>query len=396
MADPIVHANHIDIAPDVKFGDDVVIEADAIVIGPGTTIGLDDRDAFRTPAGVRITGQRVVLGDGVRIARGVRMAGGVIELGVGVSIARLTTMEASERLVIGDGGIVGEESELLGRDIEIGQELWTGPRARIGGGSAMERTSSLRAGHFLHLGLDTFINTAHPVEIGHEVGLGTRTSVYTHGAYPSRLQGFPVAFDGVSIGDFTWIPGAVINPGVHIGRNCVIGVNSLVTADVPDGALAAGSPAKVIRENAYPRPLEHDAVLDFFESFLRTFAHLIAMDAQPERTVGQVHLSTPSAKYIAGRPGAGKAFDDDRTLVVGDGWHEHDLPATWTAFDTSARRIRGATDALSDRLANELRRYGIRFYSRPYADRYINWASVLPSLGPAGAAVSGAGTAAIN
>lgn len=52
----------------------------------------------------------------------------------------------------------------------------------------------------------------------------------------------------VSIGDNSLIGmGAVIQPGVAIGRHCVIGANSVVTKDIPDYSIAAGQPAKVIK-----------------------------------------------------------------------------------------------------------------------------------------------------
>ena len=35
-------------------------------------------------------------------------------------------------------------------------------------------------------------------------------------------------------------------PGVTIGNNVIVGANSTVTHDVPDGVVVAGSPAKVI------------------------------------------------------------------------------------------------------------------------------------------------------
>ena len=35
--------------------------------------------------------------------------------------------------------------------------------------------------------------------------------------------------------------------GVHIGRNTVIGAGSVVTKDIPDGAVAAGNPCRVLR-----------------------------------------------------------------------------------------------------------------------------------------------------
>lgn len=52
----------------------------------------------------------------------------------------------------------------------------------------------------------------------------------------------------IIIGDDVWIgTGAVITKGVKIGNGAVIGVNSLITKDVPENAIVAGNPAKVIK-----------------------------------------------------------------------------------------------------------------------------------------------------
>lgn len=49
------------------------------------------------------------------------------------------------------------------------------------------------------------------------------------------------------IGNDVWIgDGVVILPGVTIGNGCVIGANAVVTKDIPDYAVAAGVPAKII------------------------------------------------------------------------------------------------------------------------------------------------------
>lgn len=46
-----------------------------------------------------------------------------------------------------------------------------------------------------------------------------------------------------------WIGGnVVINPGVKIGSNVVIGSGSIVTRDIPDNVFAAGNPCRVIKE----------------------------------------------------------------------------------------------------------------------------------------------------
>lgn len=54
--------------------------------------------------------------------------------------------------------------------------------------------------------------------------------------------------DELKIGQGSWIGTHVAIIGdVHIGRNCVIGANAVVTRDVPDYCVAAGMPARIIR-----------------------------------------------------------------------------------------------------------------------------------------------------
>ena len=375
MTDPI-RARQANVAGDVSIGPDVVIEADEVQIGPGARIGHSDGDDFRTAPGVRIRVQRLVLGAGAVIGRGVRLEGGEMRLGEGVRVLRHSTIKVLDVLEVGDGGTIGEQCEISGREVRFGQELWMLPQAKVGGGSAFEHGSRLDAGHYLHLGVQALVNTARPVRIGHEVGLGTRTSVYTHGAYPSRLQGFPVAFEGVEIGDFTWVPGAVINPGVRIGRNCVIGVNSLVASSIPDGSLAAGSPAKVIREGAYPRPLEGDARLAFFEGFLADYARILGADAVPARGDGVVVLEADGVTYVGGEATSAS----DRVIVVTDAGDASPPARGVTRFDTRSRFADGVADAASERFANELRRHGIRFYSRAREGAYVRWVDEAPSF----------------
>ena len=47
-----------------------------------------------------------------------------------------------------------------------------------------------------------------------------------------------------------WIgANAIILPGVRVGRNAVVGAGSVVTRSVAAGVVAAGNPARVIRDN---------------------------------------------------------------------------------------------------------------------------------------------------
>lgn len=51
----------------------------------------------------------------------------------------------------------------------------------------------------------------------------------------------------VVIGDGSWLGENVCVIGAKIGKNCVIGANSVVTKDIPDYCVAAGAPAKIIK-----------------------------------------------------------------------------------------------------------------------------------------------------
>ena len=59
----------------------------------------------------------------------------------------------------------------------------------------------------------------------------------------------PIRFKGaVNIGDGVWIGENACIIGVSIGKNSVIGANSVVTKDIPDFSVAVGAPAHVIRK----------------------------------------------------------------------------------------------------------------------------------------------------
>lgn len=87
-----------------------------------------------------------------------------------------------------------------------------------------------------------------PIEIGDDVHMSPGV-VLTTGSrqldepFPNRKR----IARPIKIGSGTWIATqAVVLPGITIGKNCIVSANSLVNKDVPDNAVVAGSPARIV------------------------------------------------------------------------------------------------------------------------------------------------------
>lgn len=127
----------------------------------------------------------------------------------------------------------------------------------IGQNSIIEPPFFCSYGRNVHIGDHVFLNVlcvildCNRVEIGHHVMIGPGVQLYTAAhdlQAEARNQGWEVARP-IMIEDNVWIGGgAIILPGVTIGRNAVVGAGAVVPRDVPANTVVAGNPARVIRE----------------------------------------------------------------------------------------------------------------------------------------------------
>uniref|UniRef100_UPI00404839CE DapH/DapD/GlmU-related protein n=1 Tax=Algoriphagus sp. TaxID=1872435 RepID=UPI00404839CE len=114
------------------------------------------------------------------------------------------------------------------------------------------KTASLRIGNNCVFGYNNHITSVCSVEIGdfvltaNNVYISDNVHSFESIDIPILLQ--PVIFKSpVFIGSGTWIGENVSIIGASVGRNCVIGANSVVTKNIPDYSVAVGIPAKVIK-----------------------------------------------------------------------------------------------------------------------------------------------------
>ena len=112
-------------------------------------------------------------------------------------------------------------------------------------------------GTHISIGARTFVNydcvmlDVAPIRIGAACQLATRVPLLTatHPIDPEpRRLGWESAAP-ITIADNVWLGGgAIVCPGVTIGENSVVGAGAVVTRDLPAGVVAAGVPARVLRE----------------------------------------------------------------------------------------------------------------------------------------------------
>ncbi len=130
-----------------------------------------------------------------------------------------------------------------------GEDWFVAPDAAVVGSVRLENNASVWFGAVLR-------GDNEPIVVGENSNVQDLSVLHTDPGVPLTIGrnvtvGHKVMLHGCTIGDNSLIGiNSVVLNGANIGSNCLIGANSLVTEGkhIPDGSLALGSPAKVIRQ----------------------------------------------------------------------------------------------------------------------------------------------------
>jgi acetyltransferase-like isoleucine patch superfamily enzyme len=158
-----------------------------------------------------------------------RTAGHAVQVGPGVVVKHPETME------LGDAIFIGAQTMIQGRydgRCQIGNHVWIGPHAYfdardliiedyVGWGPGAKVLGSSHTGQPIDAPIITTELKIRPVVIGYGADIGTN---------------------------------ATILPGVHVGSHSIIGAGAVVTVDVPEYAVVAGVPARVVRDRKQKTP----------------------------------------------------------------------------------------------------------------------------------------------
>jgi acetyltransferase-like isoleucine patch superfamily enzyme len=148
-------------------------------------------------------------------------------------------------------GCVFEEGCLVfhPENVHLGRDVYVGHQAILKG----YYKETLRVGDGTWIGQQCFFHAAGGIEIGTNVGIGPGvkilTSTHRESGRDLPILHAPLDFAKVVIEDDADVGvGAIILPGVRVGRGAQVGAGAVVTRDVPAYAIVAGSPAKLLRE----------------------------------------------------------------------------------------------------------------------------------------------------
>ena len=262
------------VAPSAVLGAGVTIGAHTVIgegahIEDGASIGCNGvvEAAARVGRSVRID-SNVIVREGTLIADSVTVGANSV-LGQRPTRAKSSTLASSgvlRPLRVGEGCQIG-----------VGAVIYTG--SEIGSGSFVADGAQVREGCLI--GENVIVGHAATVENDCEIGDGTRiqTSAYvtalsklgknvfiapmvctTNDNYMGRTEERFKHRKGVIVEDGGRIGGgAVILPGVTVGKEAVVGAGSVVTRDVAPCKIVLGTPARVVKD-VPPEQLIHSGV----------------------------------------------------------------------------------------------------------------------------------------
>lgn len=308
------------------------------------------------------------------------------------------TVLLCERLVLGDGACFGPDSTFTAGELVAGRLLHFGARCQvrctalqfgdnafftddleIGGGGAMDPEAELQVGSHGFVGEHVHLNPCRPVRIGDEVVVSRNAVVMTHSFGGSALQGYPVRFAGVTIGDGAQIGiGAVLFPGVEVGDGAIVLSGSSVVTAVPAGRLFGGVPAVDLKAAA--TPLGPEAFAARARELVDEFARQMELRGfcwEPSRHGAELRRTTAvdGRRHVLRWSDAGFAGDlhgHAEEVRIAPRWQPADweaLPDGVAAIDLSVPAFRGAAGPLADALREFLRKRGVRLHPRAWAYR---------------------------
>lgn len=328
----------------------------------------------------RLLGYR--LGRRVRIGFGSVVCGDDVTIGDGAEISFFTIVRG-RKIRIGPYAKIASLTFLDTPIIEIGDDAKINEQVFVGG--LQDPDSRFVLGKRSQVFQLSYINPAKSVVIGDDTAIGGHSLIFGHASWMSELDGYPVTFAPIEIGNEVALSWRVfVLPGTKIGDGTLIAADSLVKETIPPRSLAAGFPARVIgKPPFFPKKVSEarkEALLRRIVDDMLVYLKKGGVECRNEG--GIVEVTPPRRMLVRPRPlrllakfdGFGEGFarrvpesvdvflslhkvpDDVRSYLA-------DRKVMW--IDVEARERTEFGNDLGEEVALYLRRYGIRLARVP-------------------------------
>jgi acetyltransferase-like isoleucine patch superfamily enzyme len=172
--------------------------------------------------------------------------------------------ELSQRAIIGENTIISDQA-LIHNSTGNNNKIKIGQNCLINGYLLVfNHGGELSIGNDCFIGKDTRIWSAKKIAIGNRVLISHNVNIHDNNSHPinpkERHEDFVHIFNQglrpennlnektIIIEDDVWIGfNSTILKGVTIGKAAIIGACSVITEDVPPGAIVVGNPSRIIK-----------------------------------------------------------------------------------------------------------------------------------------------------
>lgn len=213
----------------------------------------------------RLKGYRI--GKGVSIGLGSVICGDSVDVGDHTSIGFLTIIRGKE-IRLESHVRIGSMTFLDTPYIAIGEGTNINEQVFVGG--LQYPDSRLTVGSNCSIMQLCFINPARPIVIGDGCVIGGHCLIFTHSSSLNHLEGYPVEFAPIEIGNGVGIAWrSFVLPGTKIGDGTMVGANSVVSGTIPGCSMAVGFPARIVgRPPVFPKKVSDEEKVESFRKIV--------------------------------------------------------------------------------------------------------------------------------
>ncbi len=238
-------------------------------------------------------------------------------------------------------------------------------------GGMLTPRSKLTIGKRVKIFPYSFLNPTEEIIIEDDVGIGGANYIFTHGSWQSILDGFPVGFGPVTIKKGVWFPWRVfVMPNVIVGEFATIGAGSVITKNIPDRSLAAGVPAKVLKQgNEYINEYTREEKISIVNNILQEYSAFLNYKYNTNKSIITEVSNGIDLTYIDNRVISFRNKFEitiySNVLIIFDNINEIELKyineSTILWFDIEGKKTFYSEDIIWIETKEFFSRYGIRF-----------------------------------